>query len=307
VTVATLHRQAVRQLQPAYSDDEARALSYALLSHFAGLSRAHLYASPDTNLPPATADRIQVAVAALLRYKPLQYITGEALFCGFPITVTDDVLIPRPETEELTLWAADSAKQRLSRSTGRRKGGAPFTIVDLCTGSGCIAVALAAMLPAADVYACDRSPAALEIAQRNAIRNGVAVHCFRCDLLAAPAFDRKIDCLIANPPYVRQSEKAQMHPNVLRYEPPEALFVDDDDPLIFYRAIARFAKCHLRAGGTGFVEINEALGGDVKALFTSCRFTNVEVRRDMNGKERMVAFSYPAPPAATSPANRGAL
>ena len=296
MTAETLHRQTLRQLQPACSDDEARALSHALLSHFAGLSRTQLYAAPDTKLPPATTDRIQAAVAALLRHKPLQYITGETLFCGFPITVTEAVLIPRPETEELTLWAAESAKRRISPRTASSEGRAPFVVVDLCTGSGCIAVALAAMLPAADVYACDRSPAALEIAQRNAIRNGVAVQCFPCDLLAEPAFDRKIDCLTANPPYVRQSEKAQMRPNVLRYEPPEALFVDDDDPLIFYRAIARFAKRYLRAGGTGFVEINEALGGDVKALFTASRFADVEMRRDINGKARMVAFSYPPSP-----------
>ncbi|MDR0728920.1 MAG: peptide chain release factor N(5)-glutamine methyltransferase [Prevotellaceae bacterium] len=304
MTVAILHRQSVRQLQSAYDAGEAKALSYALLSHFAGLSRTQLYASPDTALTDAVTSRIQAGVTALLDYKPLQYITGETLFCGFPITVTEAVLIPRPETEELVRWTvsqialtpeagiADCPTTKTNGNTAivssyRVREWAP-RIIDLCTGSGCIAVTLAGMLPSATVYACDNSPAALEIAQRNAARNGVDVHCFRYDLLAPPAFDCKVDCIVCNPPYVRHSEKAQIAPNVLRYEPPEALFVDDSDPLLFYRAIARFATHYLHAGGKIFMEINEALGRETKALFHSSGFPNVEVRKDINGKERMI-------------------
>ncbi|MDR1680160.1 MAG: peptide chain release factor N(5)-glutamine methyltransferase [Prevotellaceae bacterium] len=285
MTVATLYRQCVRKLQPVYSVAEARALSYDLLSHFAGLSRTHLYAFPDTELTDAAAARIQEGIAALRRHKPLQYITGEALFCGFPIAVNEAVLIPRPETEELVRWV-------VSRFQPAVVVGSTPNILDICTGSGCIAVALAGLLPAADVHACDISPAALAVAQRNAERNGVAVRVFRYDLLAEPAFDWQVDCIICNPPYVRQSEKAQMSPSILRYEPSEALFVDDSDPLIFYRAIAGFARQYLRAGGMIFMEINEALGNETKALFASCGFTNIELRKDINGRDRMISVEH---------------
>jgi release factor glutamine methyltransferase len=290
-------------LLPLYTAGEAQALSYALLSHFAGLSRTQLYAAPGTELPDAVTSLIQAGVTALLDHKPLQYITGETLFCGFPITLTEAVLIPRPETEELVRWTVSQIRLTLERGTDDDPTTKTATIVvlpsrsrerrprilDLCTGSGCIAVAIAGMLPSATVHACDNSPAALEIAQQNAVRNNVNVHYFPYDLLtASPAFDRYVDHIICNPPYVRHSEKTQMSPNVLRYEPPEALFVDDSDPLLFYRAIARFATHYLHAGGKIFIEINEALGRETKALFHASGFPDVEIRKDINGKERML-------------------
>ncbi|MDR3350376.1 MAG: peptide chain release factor N(5)-glutamine methyltransferase [Prevotellaceae bacterium] len=277
-SIAQLHGQTQRQLRPLYSKEEARALSYALLEHFGKLSRAQLFAFPETELSPETARQIQTAIAGLIAHKPLQYLTGETLFCGLPIEVSGAVLIPRPETEELTLWAAGSIQ----------KGA---VVIDLCTGSGCIAVALKKRIPSAEVHACDLSPEALETAQRNAVKNGAGIHFFRCDVLSTVPFDKKADCIICNPPYVRQSEKAAMRKNVLLYEPHQALFVDDSDPLVFYRAIARFAQQHLQKDGTVFVEINESLGNETKALFTASGFAPVELRKDINGKDRMIRFA----------------
>ncbi|MDR3134130.1 MAG: peptide chain release factor N(5)-glutamine methyltransferase [Prevotellaceae bacterium] len=275
VPVSQLYKEAQRQLQPLYSKEEARALSQALLQHFGKLSRTQLFAFPGTELSPDTARQIQTAIAGLLAHKPLQYLTGETTFCGFPMEVSEAVLIPRPETEELAEWAAGSI-------------GKEAVVIDLCTGSGCIAIALKKRLPSTEVYACDCSPEALEVAQRNAVKNDAEIHFFRCDVLSDVNFDKKADCIISNPPYVRESEKAAMPKNVLLYEPPQALFVADSDPLVFYRAIARFARQHLRDNGALFVEINEALGNETKALFAAAGFTSIELRRDMNGKDRMI-------------------
>ena len=274
-SVAQLHEQSQRQLQPLYSKEEARVLSYALLQHFGKLSRTQLHAFPETKISPETVQQVQAAIAGLLAHQPLQYVIGETLFYGFPIEVSGAVLIPRPETEELAEWAAGS--------TGKNA-----VVIDLCTGSGCIAIALKKIIPSAEVYACDLFPEALEVAQRNAAKNDAEIHFFRCDVLSAVPFDKKIDCIISNPPYVRHSEKAAMSKNVLLYEPPQALFVADNDPLVFYRAIARVAQQHLQNDGHVFVEINEAFGNDTKALFETAGFAAVELRKDMNGKDRMI-------------------
>jgi release factor glutamine methyltransferase len=277
-SISQLHQATQRQLQSLYTKEEARALSYALMQHFGKLSRTQLYAFPNTELPPGAAAQIQEAVAGLLAHQPLQYLIGETLFCGYPMEVSGAVLIPRPETEELVAWARNSS-------------GASATVMDLCTGSGCIAVAMKKKFPAARVYACDLSPEALEVAQRNAAKNSADIHFFLCDVLSAIPFDKKVDCIISNPPYVRESEKALMDKNVLLYEPPQALFIAGSDPLIFYRAIARFAQQHLRSNGTVFVEINEALGRETTVLFEAAGFT-VELRKDINGKDRMMRMQW---------------
>jgi release factor glutamine methyltransferase len=272
----------VRQLQPLYPPEEARALSYALLQHVARLSRTHVHAFPDTELPAEVTAAMRQGVDELLACKPLQYITGETVFCGCRIEVNEAVLIPRPETEELVRLAANSYPLAARR--------APSAIIDLCTGSGCIAIALAKRFPDAAVYACDISEAALEVARRNAANNNVSIRFFAGDVLAGGAFNQPVDCIVSNPPYVRHSEKALMHHNVLRYEPPEALFVDDRDPLVFYRAIAAFAQRHLRATGALFVEINEALGSETQALFAAAGFSRTALHRDINGKNRMLKY-----------------
>jgi release factor glutamine methyltransferase len=279
MTVAQIHEQLLQELQPLYSQNEARVLSYELLQHFGKLSRAQLHAFPETVVLPEVVPKIQTAVAGLLAHKPLQYITGETMFCGFPIAVSGAVLIPRPETEELVRWVVNSEQQAADSHA---------VIMDLCTGSGCIAIAVKKLLPLSTIYACDISQDALEVAKRNALNNHVSIDFFPCDIVTTIPFDKKVTCIISNPPYVRQCEKALMNENVLRYEPHQALFVEDADPLLFYRAIVRFAQQRLQKNGSVFVEINEALGNETKALFAAAGFASVELRKDINGKDRII-------------------
>ncbi len=281
MTIAELHKKIVAKLQPLYAEREARVMSHMLLEHFGRLSRAHIYAFPDTELLPDVVHKIETAVSEMAVFKPLQYVVGETTFCDCIIEVNEAVLIPRPETEELVDWVIQEFKD------------SGFRILDLCTGSGCIAVALAKYFPQATVYACDISKEALAVARRNAKRNQADVRFFECDLLSTNKLGewKKIDCIVSNPPYVRQSEAALMAGNVLRYEPHLALFVDDNEPLIFYRAIATIAQQCLQKGGSVFVEINEALGKETKAVFEAAGFTSVELRKDINGKHRLLRAS----------------
>ncbi len=277
MTIAELHKEIIEELTAAFPPEEARALSYALLQHFGHLSRTQLHAFPETIFPEATLPLVREAVQRLLHNEPLQYVTGETLFCGFPIAVNSQVLIPRPETEELVAWAVQELKVMDHPQ-----------VVDLCTGSGCIAIALKKLLPAAGIHACDISAGALEVAKSNAANNHVAIRFFEQDIINDSSFTGKVDAVISNPPYIRQSEKILMHDNVLSHEPHLALFVDDSDPLVFYRAIAQFATLHLNNHGLVFVEINEAFGEASKALFTNAGFSTVELRKDLNGKDRML-------------------
>jgi release factor glutamine methyltransferase len=210
--------------------------------------------------------------------RPLQYVTGLTEFCGLTFEVSEQVLIPRPETEELVSWAVE----KLAAFT------APV-VLDLCTGSGCIAVAVAKQCPTAKVLACDISFEALKVAQRNAVRNNVLVDFFHCDILNDSTFlNRQSPIIIlSNPPYIRNAEKALMHQNVLNHEPHEALFVDDADPLIFYRAIAAIAR-QCVTDGFVMVEINEALAVATMQVFYDAGFSSVTLRQDVNGKDRMI-------------------
>jgi release factor glutamine methyltransferase len=273
-----------RRLQPLYPAGEARSLAYQLLQHYLGMSRAQLYACGEQEIPRNLAGKIEAGVNDLLSHKPLQYITGEVEFCGLPFVVNASVLIPRPETEELVQLAVQTLQQQRT----------PWRALDLCTGSGCIAVSVAAQLPAAQVAACDVSEEALAVAQRNAQRHRTPVDFFPCDILhqhdalAARLAPASVHAILSNPPYVRRSEQALMQPNVLRYEPHPALFVDDRDPLVFYRAIAAIARRHLAPAGFVLVEINEALAGATAGVFRAAGFSDVQVKRDLCGKERFV-------------------
>jgi release factor glutamine methyltransferase len=261
---------------------------YQLLQHYAGLSRTQLYACPEQKLPHDLMEKIEAAIDDLLTNKPLQYITGEAEFCGLPFMVNGSVLIPRPETEELVRLAVQALRTLQRPNT-------PLRVLDLCTGSGCIAVSVAAQLPAVSVAACDVSEEALEVAQRNAQRHHARVDFFPCDILrqpeapAAHLAPASVQAIVSNPPYVRRSEQSLMQPNVLRYEPHLALFVDDDDPLVFYRAIASLARQYLAPNGFVLVEINEALADATARVFRSAGYPDTAVKEDLNGKNRFVA------------------
>jgi len=222
-------------------------------------------------------EKIKSVISRLKNFEPIQYILGETEFYGLKLIVNPSVLIPRPETEELVQWLV---KSDLSENS---------TILDIGTGSGCIALAIKSMLKNAEVYGIDISENALEVARQNVIKNNLDVGFFQADILNWEESEWKIfDVIVSNPPYIRENEKLLMHNNVLNYEPEKALFVPDSEPLIFYRAIAFFAKKHLSDNGMLFFEINENLGSEMNEMLIDSGFSEIEIRKDINGKNRMV-------------------
>ena len=209
--------------------------------------------------------------------EPIQYIFGETDFLDFKIKVTPSVLIPRPETEELVHWIIEKRIPNNSR------------ILDVGTGSGCIALALKKRLKNCNVFGVDISAEALEVARKNGKINKLHVDFFQADILKWEQIQwEKFDVIISNPPYVRLSEKLEMNNNVLLYEPEKALFVTNEDPLVFYRTIAAFANKYLNEDGKLYFEINEYLAFEMKNLMLGMGFNNVEIKKDINGKNRMI-------------------
>lgn len=265
-----------QELAGAYPPEEAEAVALRLLGHYPGIDRAALYLDPEAETEENPD--LSAAVRELTTGRPLQYVLGETEFYGRSLKVNESVLIPRPETEELVRWIAQEHRNASPR------------IIDIGTGSGAIAIALAAELPAAEVSALDISPEALETARENAERNEVRVSFLQCDILREkPA--GKFDVIVSNPPYVRESEKTEMRRNVLDHEPGRALFVPDSDPLLFYREIAAWGREALNDGGTLYFEINEAFGPETGELLSALGYGHVEVRKDLFGKDRMARGS----------------
>lgn len=251
------------------------------LEAFAGYTRNDLLLRPDSRVTESELLKLYFAVKDLKHGRPIQYITGKSYFLGLTLQVSSAVLIPRPETEELVEWVLDEYGNRPDS----------FSIVDIGTGSGCIAIALKQKLSRCHVYAVDVSVEALDIAKINAENSSTDIHFIQTDVLVEGAVSAIPNCLvmISNPPYIRRSEENAMHKNVLEHEPHTALFVPDDDALIFYQAIGKLALEKLKAGGCLYVEINEALGLETCILFQKLGFTDVRLRQDMQGKDRMVA------------------
>ena len=265
-------------LQQTCPVEEAGALAAAIILEYTGMGRAAQLAFGERMPEAAAAERILEAAARAVAGEPLQYIFGYTEFCGHRLEVGPGVLIPRPETEEMTLM--------IIRGNSGFKG----SVTDLCTGSGCIAIALSLALPGAKVTATDLSAAAMTIAQRNIIRTGAAVTLTESDLLSDSRSSAIPDSniIVSNPPYVTMREKEAMQRNVLDHEPHDALFVPDDDPLIFYRAIAGVAEKRLLPGGVLWLEVNENLAGETAALFPAKLYRQVWIINDIRGKERFI-------------------
>ena len=266
------------QLQAEF-DREAKTFTDMLFQHYTGYNRIDLNLNPQREMENAVVSQIQEAVANLLKHKPIQYILGETEFCGLRVKVNPSVLVPRQETEELATWVAAEN---------------PYTknILDLCTGSGCIAVFLAHRLKNASLTAVDISPEALSVAEENAILNNVSIDFQRDDVLRWDFhLPKKFDVIVSNPPYVRQTERQQMHARILNYEPQLALFVDDDNPLQFYTAIAKIGTKHLTENGKLYLEINEAYGKETTDLLRQHNYKNIVLRKDIHGKDRMICGS----------------
>lgn len=276
-TISEISRRITELLKAGWPAEEAAALASAILQEYTGMGRAAQMAFGERVAEAGAAARIENAVARAAAGEPLQYILGHTEFCGHRIEVAPGVLIPRPETEEMTMMII-----------GENSGFAG-TVTDLCTGSGCIAIALSLAFPDADITATDLYHAALNVAIRNITRTGAAVTLVRADILNDdPGHVPASNIIVSNPPYVTMHEKEAMHGNVLDHEPHEALFVPDDNPLLYYRAIAAVAETRLLPGGTLWLEVNENLAGETAALLSPESYREVRVLKDIRGKERFI-------------------
>lgn len=259
-----------------YDEREARTLALWAVEALTGADRVQLLVDPHREVEHVDMEEVERYERELSEARPIQYIIGTTEFCGLQFAVGEGVLVPRPETEELVRWVVDECP------TARR-------ILDIGTGSGAIAVSLAKLLPQAEVAAMDISEVALDYASRNAAANGVKVRVVQGDALSdwASAFE-ELDVVVSNPPYVPASDRASMHRNVRDYEPELALFVPDDDLLRFYRSIADGAARALRTGGALYFEIYEGAAEQMIEMLTERGWTDIELRRDFNDKNRMI-------------------
>ncbi len=272
----------VFSLEQEYSQNEIQALGREVFSHFFGLAPADRVMGRDNSFAPQQIKKLGSVIQQLKNHVPVQYITGKAHFFGLDFFVNENVLIPRPETEELVQWVLKSVAEKVKDSvTG-------LTMLDAGTGSGCIAIALATKLSKSRIMACDISEPALETARINAKKNNVNIDFFNCDILGETPDISGLDVVVSNPPYIRQSEKTLIPPNVLNFEPHSALFVSDHDPLVFYRHIAQKAFQWLRHEGLLFFEINENLGTETMNCVENEGFYLVQLKQDINGKARMI-------------------
>ncbi len=270
------------ELEKIYGSNEANALIMILLEHYFGIDRMKIALEPEMRLSESEMLTLHFAVKELLKNKPVQYILGETEFCGMRFMVDENVLIPRPETEEMVMMIAHSVETMCTSSVH---------ILDIGTGSGCIAISLAKLLKNSVVTAVDVSEKALEVAKKNAKANGVDVK-FILDNILNPRnqelIDNQYDIIVSNPPYVCESEKSEMRANVLDYEPSTALFVSDSDPLVFYRKILEFAQNTLKPDGEVWFEINEKFGTEMNNLCQEKGFQNVEIIKDFRERDRIL-------------------
>lgn len=264
----------------AFPEREAREMVLMFLQHSIGTSRHTHILEPLYEVSEEASAEALGAFGRMASGEPIQYIIGKAYFYDREFKVTPDVLIPRPETELLVREAVNWA---------RRSGRKSLRVLDLCTGSGCIAWSMALELPGTEVTAVDISDGALAVAAGQKFECDNAPQFIKADVLAGPVEGLgAFDMILSNPPYVMDSEKALMRKNVLDHEPWLALFVSDDDPLIFYRAVAEWAKLLLKPEGLCLVEINEALGGQTAKVFEDTGFRDVEVLQDLNSRDRFI-------------------
>jgi release factor glutamine methyltransferase len=284
--LTTYKIQFISSLLPVVDEAEAQSFFYLVAEQLHQLRRIDLALDPSFQLTEVQLHQWESIRLRLMKQEPIQYILGSTIFCDLSFAVTPDVLIPRPETEELVSWVLERFPINRQPTTDNGQ-----QLLDIGTGSGCIAVALAKNLPEVHVYALDVSDKALEIAQLNAEKNDVQLHFICQNILETKLFDHQFDVIVSNPPYVRELEKHEIQANVLDHEPHLALFVADEDPLLFYRKIGELAFESLTPNGNLFVEINQYLGEATVQLFQEIGFTQVELRKDLYGNDRMIRAS----------------
>ncbi len=265
-------------LKDVHHQEEIVSFFYMLCDFFLKYSKFQTSLNKDITISKAHISSFEMATERLKAQEPIQYILGETEFYGLTFKLTKDTLIPRPETEELVDWI-------LSNESFHQ---VPCRILDIGTGSGCIAVAVAKSLPVASVSAIDISQEALEIATANALENEVLVAFHKKDILKVTNLKQTYDVIISNPPYVRELEKTAMSSNVLEYEPASALFVTNEDPLVFYRKIAQLALESLSPEGWLYFEINEYLATEMSILLAQLGFMKIEIKKDFRAVPRMI-------------------
>ncbi|WP_299315331.1 peptide chain release factor N(5)-glutamine methyltransferase [uncultured Aquimarina sp.] len=278
--IKDLRKDFIDSLSSLYEADEILSFFYILTEKILGLKRVGIAMALDKVVEESEILHFIHARNRLENQDPIQYIVGDTEFYGLLFKVDKNVLIPRPETEELVDWIIKDCKSK----EGSRK----IKILDIGTGSGCIAISLAKNLPEAEVYAIDVSEEALKIANANAVHNNVEINFLREDILRLDALEDVFDIIVSNPPYVRELEKQEIKPNVLENEPHLALFVSDQDPLIFYRTITSLAKKNLVAGGLLYFEINQYLGIETKNMIERYGFQYVTLCKDLYNNDRMI-------------------
>lgn len=282
-TIRQLSQYALQELKDTYNPQEIQSICRIVFLDVLQYTKIDIHIRKNEILDESFVDKFFEIVRLLKIGHPLQYIIGETEFSGLKFGVNPSTLIPRPETEELVLLA----KKRLA--AGKK-------VLDIGTGSGCIAIALSAACPEAEITGIDISPEAVETARANAVRNRVKVEFLIRDILhfETEAW-QQYDLIVSNPPYVRESEKQEMQRHVLDHEPHRALFVPDSDPLLFYRRIAEFGCRYLASGGFLYFEINEALGKETAALLENYNYRQIHVVKDLFDKDRFVVAQAPIP------------
>lgn len=274
------------ELTSHYNEDEAKAIFLLVIEHYLKINRSAYNLKKENKLIDKDLEILSSALNELKTGKPIQYILGETAFYGLHFKVNEAVLIPRPETEELVEWVIE----KVENSTSAMGNCQPMALLDIGTGSGCIAISLKKNLPSVIVTALDVSKEALAVAKQNASLNHVDISFIHEDIFDTQnsILDNKYSIIISNPPYITQSEKNQMHQNVLEHEPHLALFVSNNDPLVFYEAIANFALKNLTENGLLFFEINSSLGKETVDMLFNKGLKKVELRKDMQGNDRMI-------------------
>ncbi len=280
MTNRQLERKFYEALLPVYGHNETTSLQQYLFSALHGMPQYKWLMHRDDQALQNLKDRVDEAIPLLVNHMPVQYVLGKTWFCDLELMVAPGVLIPRPETELL-----------IAEIVQRHKVESSLKILDIGTGSGAIAVALAKKLDNSLITALDISDKALNIASDNAKINKVSIEFIKMDILDESVHAKlpQFDIIVSNPPYVKESEKLLMQKNVLDYEPAEALFVSDTDPLLFYRTIAHFAKLHLSYNGELWFEINESEAAGVQTLMMESEFTKIQVFKDFNDKDRFIS------------------
>lgn len=272
----------LNKLRSIYPDGEASQITDWVMEKLTGSQKAERMLYKNEAITAAEELQLQQYTERLLKHEPVQYVLNESWFYGLKFYVDKNVLIPRPETEEMVDWIIRNLKFPFS----------DLKILDIGTGSGCIAIALKRKLRKAKVWACDVSNDALNVAKQNAANLQAEINFVQLDFLNADERNKRssFDIIVSNPPYIPEKDKETMNKNVLDFEPSTALFVPDSNVLVFYEAIADFAKTHLKENGTVYCEIHENLGNEVNDLFKQNGFTT-ELKKDMQGKNRMIKVS----------------